>query len=121
MKIVRGIIENQEISSKHAKYISNIIGSSSLSSLSSAFSALRKFHELENILKDSIGLYEVRRVRDEKVKYGVGDVVSHKLFGNGVITSWDETCGAHYQWIESNNIRTFLFLFSLRYSDKKHT
>ena len=80
----------------------------SSASTSSGFETLRKLNRLENILRDSIGLYEIRKVRDENVKYAVGDVIVHKIFGKGVITSWDETCGANSSWIEQNSIHTLL-------------
>jgi len=76
--------------------------------LSVGFDVLRRLHTLESVLTDSIGLYDIRHRRDKNVKYAVGDIVIHKLFGAGVITSWDERCGAHSEWIERNSIRTLL-------------
>ena len=40
----------------------------SSASTSSGFETLRKLNRLENILRDSIGLYEIRKVQNENVK-----------------------------------------------------
>ena len=42
------------------------------------------------------------------MRYSVGDVVTHKLFGTAVIVGWDARCEAADRWIAANGIARVL-------------
>jgi len=78
--------------------------------LNTGFNFLRLLNEYTHTIDalERSGFFDVKKQRPEVVDFCVGDVISHRIFGPGVVISWDETCLAHPMWIEQNKIHTVL-------------